>query len=284
MKYNKKELVKRILWIMLGSAITAIGINTFIIPHKFLSGGIGGIALILQYITNIQSGYYILAMNIPIFLIGMKQVDKEFCIFSLLGMLSLSFFMILTQNISNYYVIEDMVISSIYGGILGGIGAAMVFQNRASMGGTDIIAVVLKKKTGGSIASYLLIMNIVVVMIGAGINGISIALYTLICMYVSSQVMNRVMDGIERKKLLLVVTQKERQIADQIIKEVGRGVTFLHGQGAYTGNERNVIYCIVTLRQLPKIQKLIEDIDPQVFMSILDTSEVHGEGFKRPAL
>lgn len=284
MKYNKKELARRILLIMLGSAITAIGINTFIIPHKFLSGGVGGIALILQYLTNISSGYYILAVNIPIFLIGMKKVDKEFCIFSLLGMLSLSFFMILTQNISNYYAIEDMVVSSIYGGILGGIGAAIVFQNRASMGGTDIIAVVLKKKTGGSIASYLLIMNIVVVMIGTTINGISIALYTLISMYISSEVMNRVMDGIERKKLLLVVTQKEREIADQIIKEVGRGVTFLHGQGAYTGKERNVIYCIVTLRQLPKIQKLIEDTDPQAFMSILDTSEVHGQGFKRPVL
>ncbi|MCT4619535.1 MAG: YitT family protein [Marinisporobacter sp.] len=284
MKYNKKELARRILLIMLGSAITAIGINTFIIPHKFLSGGVGGIALILQYLTNISSGYYILAVNIPIFLIGMKKVDKEFCIFSLLGMLSLSFFMILTQNISNYYAIEDMVVSSIYGGILGGIGAAIVFQNRASMGGTDIIAVVLKKKTGGSISSYLLIMNIVVVMIGTTINGISIALYTLISMYISSEVMNRVMDGIERKKLLLVVTQKEREIADQIIKEVGRGVTFLHGQGAYTGKERNVIYCIVTLRQLPKIQKLIEDTDPQAFMSILDTSEVHGQGFKRPVL
>ncbi|QZY54499.1 YitT family protein [Crassaminicella profunda] len=284
MKYNKKELAKRILLIMLGSAITSIGINTFIIPHKFLSGGVGGIALILQYLTNIQSGYYILAVNIPIFLIGMKQVDKDFCIFSLIGMLSLSLFMILTQNISHYYSIDDMIVSSIYGGILGGIGGAIVFQNRASMGGTDIIAVILKKKTGGTIATYLFAMNIVVVLIGTTINGLSIALYTLISMYITSQVMNRVMDGIERKKLLFVVTQKERMIADHIIKEVGRGVTFLHGQGAYTGNERNVIYCIVTLRQLPKIQKLIEDTDPQAFISILDTSEVHGKGFKKPAL
>ncbi|QXM06610.1 YitT family protein [Crassaminicella indica] len=284
MNYNKKELARRILWIMLGSAITAIGINIFLIPHKFLSGGVGGIALILQYMTNIPSGYYILAVNVPIFLIGMKQVDKDFCVFSLLGMVSLSVFMILTQHISDYYAIDDMVVSSIYGGILGGIGGAIVFQNRASMGGTDIIAVVLRKKTGGNIASYLFIMNLIVVMIGSTINGISIALYTLISMYITSEVMNRVLNGIERKKLLFVVTQKEREIADLIIKEVGRGVTFLNGQGAYTGNERNVIYCIATLRQLPKIKKVIEDTDPQAFISILDTSEVHGKGFKRPAL
>ncbi|TCO71834.1 uncharacterized membrane-anchored protein YitT (DUF2179 family) [Marinisporobacter balticus] len=212
---------------------------------------------------------------------GMKQVDKEFCIFSLIGMVSLAGFMILTQNISYYYTMNDMVVSSVYGGILGGIGGAIVFQNRASMGGTDIIAVILKKKTGGSIANYLFAMNIVVVFIGTRINGISIALYTLISMYISSEVMNRVMNGIERKKLLFVVTQKEREIADHIIREVGRGVTFLHAQGAYTGNERKVIYCIVTLRQLPKIKKLIEDKDPQAFISILDTSEVHGKGFKK---
>ncbi|WP_053955221.1 YitT family protein [Inediibacterium massiliense] len=281
---EKNELVKRILFIFIGSLISAIGINSFLIPHKFLSGGAGGLALIFQYLTDVPSGYYLLAINIPIFLIGIKAVDKEFCIFSLIGMVSLSVFMILTQNVSHYLYAEDMVISSIYGGIFGGIGGAIVFKSRASMGGTDIIAVVLRKKTGGNIAQYLFAMNIVVVIIGATINGVSIALYTLVSMYIGSEVMSRVMDGLERKKLLFVVTQKEREIADLIIKEVGRGVTFLHGQGAYTGQDRNVIYCIVSLRQLPKIKKLIEDTDQQSFISILDTSEVHGKGFKKPAL
>ncbi|PAB60227.1 YitT family protein [Anaeromicrobium sediminis] len=284
MNYNKKEILKRVLFIILGSLIVSIGINIFLMPHKFLSGGVGGMALILKYVTGISSGYYVFLLNIPIFLMGMKQIDKEFCIFSLIGMLSLSICMVLTDNFAQYYYVDDKIISSIYGGILAGLGGALVFQNRASMGGADIIAVILRRKTGGNIGSYLFGMNIVIIMIGAFINGMDIALYTLMSIYISTEVMNRVLNGIERKKLLFVVTQEEREIADAIIKEVGRGVTFLNGQGAYTGNERNVIYCIVTLRQLPKIKKLIEDMDPQAFISILDISEVHGRGFKKPAL
>jgi len=276
-----KELSKRIFFLLLGSLITAIGINAFIIPHKLLSGGIAGISLVLQYLLDINSGYFIFALNVPIFLIGMRETDRDFTIFSLIGMLFLSVFLVFTTNVDTYLKADEILLSSIYGGVLTGIGIGIVFKNRASQGGTDIIAVVLKKRTGMSIAGLSFAMNGIVVALAVFVSSLEIALYTLITMYISSYVMNRLIEGFERKKVLLVVSQREKEVAKAIINEIGRGVTYFDGEGAYTGSQRKIIYCIVTLRQLPRVKVLIEKIDPQSFISILDASEVTGKGFKK---
>jgi len=279
-----KEITLRVFGVLLGSLLNSIAINAFIIPHKLLSGGVAGIAIIVQYITSISSGFIILALNIPIFLIGLKRVDRDFTIFSLIGMLSLSFFLVVTRGIGARLMVQDIMLSSIYGGVLGGIGSGIVFRNRASQGGTDIIAVTLKKSFGVSISTLSLIMNAAVVAVGLTISRVEVALYTLISMYIASGVMNRVIEGFDRKKLVFIVTTKEKDVSSAIMKELGRGVTYFYGEGAYTGKDKKVIYCIVTLNQLMKTKKLVEDIDPGAFMSIVDASEVKGRGFKRPAL
>lgn len=281
---NSKEYIKRIAAILVGSFLVAISINAFIIPHKFLSGGVAGVAIIVEYIANIPSGYLILAMNVPIFILGMKEVDRDFTIYSLIGMISMSVFLILTKSIGNIFMVDDKLLSSIYAGVIGGIGIGMIFRNRASMGGTDIIAVVLKKKFGMNISTLSFAMNAIVVLIGVFINTIEIALYTLISMYITSLVMERVIDGLDRKKLLFIVTEKEEEVSNAIMEKVNRGVTYFYGEGAYTGDRKKILYCIVTINQTMRIKKIVEDIDPSAFISILDASEVHGKGFKGPAL
>lgn len=280
---NSKEFIKRIIALFLGSFLVAISINAFIIPHKFLSGGVAGVAIIVEYLANIPSGYLILLLNIPIFLIGMKEVDKDFTIFSFLGMISMSLFLIWTKPLGNMLMVEDKLLSSIYAGVTGGIGIGVIFRNRASMGGTDIIAVVLKKKLGINISTLSFAMNAIVVLIGVFINTIEIALYTLISMYITSIVMERVIDGLDRKKLLFIVTEKEEEVSNAIMEKMGRGVTYFYGEGAYTGDRKKILYCIVTLNQTIRTKKIIEDIDSEAFISVLDASEVHGKGFKGPA-
>lgn len=279
-----QEYIKRIVALLLGSFLVAISINAFIIPHKFLSGGVAGVAIIVEYIANIPSGYLILLLNIPIFLIGMKEVDRDFTIFSFLGMIAMSGFLICTKPLGNMLMVNDKLLSSIYSGVIGGIGIGIIFRNRASMGGTDIIAVVLKKKFGVNISTLSFIMNAIVVLIGVFINTIEIALYTLISMYITSIVMERVIDGLDRKKLLFIVTEKEEEVSNAIMEKISRGVTYLYGEGAYTGDRKKILYCIVTLNQTMRTKKIIEDIDPGAFISILDAAEVHGKGFKGPAL
>lgn len=281
---NKKEMLFRIAFILLGSFLNSVAINSFIIPHKLLSGGVAGIAIIVQYIAGIPSGYLILALNIPIFIYGMKEVDKDFIIFSLIGTLSLSAFLVLTAGISRYLMVDDVLLSCIFAGVIGGLGAGIVFRSRASMGGVDIIAVAIKRKSGINISTISLSINVVVVCIGLFINRLEIAMYTLITMYISSVVINRVIEGFDRKKLLFIVTEKETEVSNMIMNELGRGVTYFYGEGAYTGERKRIIYCLVTLNQIVKVKKMIEDLDPTSLMSVIDVSEVQGKGFKGPAL
>ncbi len=281
---NKKEMLFRIAFILLGSFLNSVAINSFIIPHKLLSGGVAGIAIIVQYVGNIPSGYLILALNIPIFIYGMREVDRDFIIYSLIGTFSLSAFLVLTAGISKYLMVDDTLLSCIFAGVIGGFGAGIVFRSRASMGGVDIIAVAIKRKSGINISTISLAINVVVVLIGLFISRLEIAMYTLITMYISSVVINRVIEGLDRKKLLFIVTEKEKEVSNMIMNELGRGVTYFYGEGAYTGERKRIIYCIVTLNQIVKVKKMIEDLDPTSLMSVIDVSEVQGKGFKGPAL
>jgi uncharacterized membrane-anchored protein YitT (DUF2179 family) len=283
MKKVKESLI-RLFFICLGSFITAMAINAFIIPHKLLSGGITGISIIIQYTTNLPSGYLILLFNIPIFLIGLKAVDKDFILYSLIGMVSLSGFLIITKDISKVLVVNDMLLSCIYGGVIGGIGAGIVFRNRASQGGIDIIAVIIKRKVGTSIASLSFAMNLFVVAVGTMIGSIEKAMYTLILMYITSIVIDKVIGGFDIKKMLLIISDKEEEVASAIMQDLDRGVTFFYGEGAYTGDKKRVLYCIITVKQLSRIQKIVEEIDSSAFISIVDASEVKGHGFKKTAL
>lgn len=276
--------VKRTVFVIFGSFMTAIGINIFITPHKLLSGGIAGIGIILQYLTGISSGYIVLALNIPIFIVGIKEIDKDFIIYSILGTGALSLFLIITKDIGKSFMVNDILLSCIYGGVINGIGVGTVLKCRGSQGGTDIISVIIKKYTGQNIGTLSLIMNIVVVLAGSIMGGYNIALYTLISMYISSVVLDRVIEGFDRKKLLFIVTDREQEVADAIMEKIGRGATYFYGQGAYTGKERHVIYCTISSNQLPRAKKIISDIDPKSFISIVDAAEVQGKGFRHPAL
>jgi uncharacterized membrane-anchored protein YitT (DUF2179 family) len=276
-------MIEKGLKIILGSTISALAINIFITPHSLISGGVGGIALIIQYITGISSGVFVFLLNIPIFLIGMKRIDKSFIILSFAGMMSLSVMLVITKDIGASFSVRDTLLSSIYAGVFNGLGIGIVLSARGSMGGTDILAVAAKKKTGANISTLSFGMNLIVVTIGAILTkNFQVALYTLVAMYISSVVLDRVIQGVERKKLLLIVTSSEQEVSRAIMEEIGRGVTFLYGEGAYTGDKKRILYCIVTSKQLVRVKHIIEEADHSCFMSIIDTGEVEGRGFKKP--
>lgn len=278
--------IKRIAYILAGSLIYAISINEFIIPHHLLSGGVGGIALILQYITGFSAGALILIINIPIFLFGIREIDRDFIIFSLIGTFSMSVFLIILKDftIFNRFVVDDIMLSSIFGGVIHGLGAGIVFRNRGSMGGSDIIAVVVKRKRSINIGTISFLINLVIVYVSSFLFGMKPAMYTIISMYISSYVLDRVQEGFDRKKSVMIITQKEEEVAQAIINNLHRGVTYLYGEGAYTKNQRRILYCIVTTKQIAKVKHIVNTIDPQAFFTINDTSEVMGKGFKSSSI
>ncbi|MTI48275.1 MAG: YitT family protein [Firmicutes bacterium] len=278
----KTDYFLRIFLILLGSMIIAIGINLFIVPNKLLAAGFSGISIILQYLTGISSGIYLLLLNIPVFFMAMKKIDREFAIVSLIGMLSLSLFLVITRPLSGVIEIKDTLVAAVYGGLFNGIGAGIIFRSRGSTGGTDIISIIFKKEFEISVSSVFFMINGIIILINATIDSYVLAVYTLISIYIATFIMNKILVGLDKKKLLLIVTEKEDDVSRAIMENTRRGVTFLDGVGGYTKKRRKIIYCVVSSRQLAQVKKILTDVDKKSFMSIIDTSEIHGAGFKKP--
>lgn len=276
-----KEKLKQVLMILLGSLIYSVSVNLFIVPNKLLSGGAAGIALLLQYITKVPSGVFTLIINIPIFLLGFKLIDKEFGLLSFIGMLSMSFFLIATENISSLVVVDEVLISAICGGVLCGIGMAIIFLNRASEGGTDIIAIIIKKKYGINLASMCFILNGLIVFAGLLLNNLNITIYTLISLFIRSAILDKAISYKNERSLIIVISDNYNEIKYAFLNTLGRGVTFLHGEGAFTGEKKKVIYSIMSPMQVEKAKSLLLSIDKGAVVSILNVSEAHGKGFKQ---
>lgn len=276
---SKFKYVIMIIMIITGSAISAIAFDLFIMPNKLLSGGISGISLVLHYVFNANTGLLIFVFNIPIFILGYKFVDKEFVILSLIGTAFLSFWIEFFSFLRGAMHGESIMLYCIYAGVLNGVGMGIVLRNRASQGGLDIIAVIFKKYFSRNIGSTSFMINTFIVLASSFITNINLAMYTLISMYASSVVMDKVQQGFDVRKSVMIITDKEKQVADEIIKKLVRGVTYLDGEGAYTGNKKRVIYCIVSLNQLAKLKQLVREIDPKAFITVSDTAEVMGKGF-----
>lgn len=278
------KFLMRLISVALGSLIYSIAINAFIAPHHLLSGGVAGISLLCQYLTNIPAGAWVFIINIPIFLIGLKKVDKDFIGFSLFGMISMSIFLILTKDIAVLLTVDDIIVSTVFGAVLSGLGMGIIFKNRASQGGTDVIAVIIRNKSGIKISKLYFTINAFVVLAGAFVTNLQLALYTLISMYIVSTVMEKVIEENHRKKMLMVVTSKEKEVSKAIMDKIGRGITFINGEGAYTGNTKKIIYCLVTTNEFNETKHIIEEIDNAALISVTDAAEVQGKSFLKPAI
>ncbi|MCM0650877.1 YitT family protein [Clostridium swellfunianum] len=253
----------------------------FIIPHKLLSGGVSGISLILQYLTGIHAGLFIILINIPLFILSIRELDKEFTMLTIIGTAAQSLFLILTKDVSQFFYSEDLLLSCIYGGTLNGLSLGIIFSNYGSLGGTDIISMILRRRYSLEIGKISFGINIVIVAIGAIFFGIERALYTLVSMFLVSAVIDKVINGFDRKKMLLIVTDKETEIIDKIHQDLKRSSTLLYGLGTYSKKQKKLVYSVVSLSQVPKAKRIVEAADPYAFMSIIDTSEIQGKGFKK---
>jgi len=279
--FNRQTIIN-VIFIVLGSFISSIGINMFLVHAKLLSGGVSGISLIVQYLTRFPAGYTVFLLNIPLLILSYKRVNIRFTILTIIGTLSLSLFLVFTYTFKNILLLDDPLLLCLYGGVLNGAGMGIVFSNHGSTGGLDIISVILKKKYDNfEIGKISFGVNFVIVSFSAFLFGLSSALYTLVSMYVTSFVVDKTIKGFNRQKMILVITDKEKEVSEAIIKDLKRGVTFLYGEGAYTEKKKRVLYSVVSLSQLPQLKFIVHNIDENAFISILDVSEVQGKGFIR---
>lgn len=262
-----------------GSLISGIAINTFLIPHHLFSGGVSGVAMILYFLFEWPIGPQIIALNIPIFYAAYRLLDRDYVICGVFGMLIFSFATDATRFLSTINLVDDTLLAAIYGGVISGIGSGMIFRAGGSAGGTDTVATIAKKYYSLNVGLVGFSINVFLMLVAAILFGVKPAMYTLLSFFVGSRVTDAVIEGLNRKKTVMIISEMNEAIAEAIMDEVGRGATFLEGTGAFTGQEKKVLFVVVTLTQIAKIKFIIEKMDPHAFMIVQDAAEVLGHGF-----
>jgi uncharacterized membrane-anchored protein YitT (DUF2179 family) len=266
-----------------GCLLSAVAINSFLVPHHLLSGGVSGIAIILYYLFKFPIGVQILAMNVPLVYAAYRLLGKEYTIKTLYGTALFSFFVDATGYLANFTVVDDPILSAITGGIITGIGSGLIFKANGSGGGLDIVSSIIKKYYSMNVGAASFSINCMIMLVAAILFGIKLAILTLISMFIAANITDNVVEGINRKKTVYIVSYKTDEILKAILKEVGRGATILRGEGAFTRQDKQVIFVVVTLTQIGQIKLLVQESDPNAFMIVQDAVEVMGRGFTLPS-
>lgn len=269
--------------ITLGCLIASCSINLFLVPSHLLTGGATGIAIIVYYLAQLPIGLQTFAYNLPLLAAAWKTLGRGYTFDVIIGTAIFSFCLDFTRFLNAYAPVNDIMLAAIFGGVFNGIGYGLVFRMNGSTGGFDIIGAIVKKYYSLNMGGVIFGFNCVIMLVAGFLFGVAPAMFTLICMYMNAMVTDKVIAGFNSRKAVLIVSNRSEHIAEAIM-EVGRGVTFLHGQGAFTRRERNVVFVVVTLTQVAKIKMIANAIDSDAFMIIMSANEVMGRGFSEPGI
>jgi len=276
--------MRRIVWrdylgILVGAVITAVSLNMFLIPNKVAAGGISGLATVLHYLLGWPVGLIMLAFNIPLFVLGIKVMGARYGLNTLFGAGVLSVAIDVTAPFTPVLT-SDLLLSSLYGGVVGGIGLGLVFRSKGNTAGTALAAVLLNKWLGIRIGQAMMAADFfVIVFAGVAFKSPELALYALISMFVTGQIIDLVQEGPSSSKAFFVMSSQPDRLADDILNELDRGVTLFQVKGCYTGELKEMLLCVVSTSEVTELKELIYQTDPKAFVIVTSAHEVLGEGF-----
>lgn len=296
--FNKKSItegLKTYLWIIAGSIITGASINIFMVPYKIAPGGVSGIATVLYYITGgkVPVGIAMLTLNIPLFIVGIRFIGKGFAVRTLFSTILLSVIIDTTVGISRQFVDSalvklepypsnpDLLLYSLFGGFLMGVGLGMVFRAGATTGGTDLAARIVHHFIPSfTIGKILLFIDTSIIFLAAVVfNSFILGLYAIVTLYISSKVIDAILEGVNFAKAVFIISDSPDEISARIMSDLDRGVTALKGSGMYTNNDKRVLLCVLHRGQIPKLKAIALSVDAKAFIILTDIREVMGEGF-----
>lgn len=278
--------------IVIGSFIMAVGFVYFISPNKIVPGGVFGISIVIHYITKgifsfapdgLPVGVTSLILNIPLTLLGIKILGPKFGTKTVVGfVLSSVFIDLLTYFQGDKPLVEnDVLLSSIFGGVLVGLGLGLIFRAKATSGGSDIIAMIFGKYTKLPIGQLLIYVDSVIVLLGLiAFGDWKIPLYSWVVIFICGKVIDAVIQGVNYDKALFIISDKSEEIRDAVINDLGRGGTMIKGSGMYKGTEKNIIFTVVNRKEVTELQDYVRKVDPNAFLTVIEANEILGEGFK----
>ncbi|MFO7840935.1 MAG: YitT family protein [Fidelibacterota bacterium] len=268
--------------IIAGALIMACALMFFLIPNKVSAGGVSGISTILYHIFKWPAGITMLAMNIPLFILGVKIFGRKFGIKTLWGIIWISVFTDLIDVVFNFPpATHDPILATVYGGALLGVGLGLIMKGRGTTGGSDILARIVNKYFHFSLGnSFILVDTGIIIIMGIVFQNIDLILFCLISLVVSSKIVDMIIEGITSEKAITIISSEWEMIARRIMHEAKRGVTSMGSVGLYTNKEKRTLYCVVSNRQIEHVRRIVKQEDPNAFVTVGNVSIMQGEGFR----
>lgn len=273
-KSKLSQYVKKYIYIFIGSIITAVGLEIFLIPNNIIDGGVVGISIMFSAITGLPFGAFLILINLPFLYLGYKHIGKAFAIATTFAVISLSFWSSVFLPVLP--VTNDYFLAAVFGGIITGTGVGLIIRNGGSLDGTEIVAILTDKKTVFSVGEIVMFINLFILSSASLVFGWDKAMYSLVAYFVIAKMIDVVLKGLEETYSVMIVTSQHTDILNRLMLEMDKGVTVLHGEGGYTKEKRKILYCVVTRLEIDKLKNMVLDIDEGAFVTINPVSDIVG--------
>ncbi|MEH7416290.1 YitT family protein [Neobacillus drentensis] len=276
---TKKKIFQRILLITLGAILMSVGLEIFLVPNNVIDGGITGISIMLSYITDWKLGMFLFLFNIPFIFLGYKQIGKTFALSTLYGIVILSITTTILHPVPAFT--QDILLATVFGGILLGVGVGLVIRYGGSLDGTEILAILFNNKLPFSVGEIIMFFNLFILGSAGFVFSWDRAMYSLIAYFVAYKTIDITITGLDESKSVWIISDNASQIGDAIMNRLGRGVTYLNGEGAYSGDQKKVIFCVINRLEEAKLKEIVTENDGNAFLAVADIAEVRGGRFKK---
>ncbi|NHC19971.1 YitT family protein [Bacillus sp. MM2020_4] len=278
-RLTKRKIFQRILLITIGAILMSVGLEIFLVPNNVIDGGITGISIMLSYLTGWKLGIFLFILNIPFFFIGYKQIGKTFALSTLYGIIILSIGTTLLHPVPAFT--QDILLATVFGGIVLGIGVGLVIRYGGSLDGTEILAILFNNKLPFSVGEIIMFFNLFILGCAGFVFSWDRAMYSLIAYFVAYKTIDVTITGLDESKSVWIISDNARQIGDAIMNRLGRGVTYINGEGAYSGDDKKVIFCVINRLEEAKLKEIVTESDDSAFLAVADIAEVRGGRFKK---
>lgn len=284
MKHKQNHIfttLSRIVFIMIGAALVSIGLEIFLLPNNVIDGGITGISIIASHLTGISLGVFIVFLNLPFVIIGYKQIGKTFAFSTIFGVICFAIGVSILHPVPG--ITQDILLATIFGGIIMGAGVGLIIRNGGSLDGTEITAIILEKRSPFSVGEIVMFFNFFILGSSGFIFGWDRAMYSLIAYFIAFKTIDITVEGLNELKAVIIVSDRNKDISEAIMARLGRGITILDGKGGYTGNKTNVIYVVLSRLEITKLKDIVNGFDEEALITITSV-EGKGKRYKKKAI
>jgi len=279
-KKNKlKKYAIKLFFLTIGAIIMAVGLEMVLIPNNLIDGGVTGIAIMASHLTNLSLGLFLFLFNLPFLYLGYKQIGRTFAFSVAYGIVVLSIATSFMHNSSAFT--NDTLLATVLGGILLGIGVGIAIRAGGCLDGSETLAILFNKKLPFSVGQIILFMNLFILGSAGFVFGFDRAMYSLISYFIAFKTIDLVSEGLNQTKSIWIISDEADEIGDQIMSRLGRGITYLNGQGGYSKDDKQVIFCVISRLEEAKLKNIVEDVDPSAFLAFSNMTEIQGGNFKK---